>query len=89
MANLFLTLVIFLLFAPSVLTTSFNTATTTLLPQPTVTTVQHDFPAFCFDCGPGVDRLDAGTAANAACDYWFRTIMYPPDALDAGGLGYV
>ena len=92
MAILLLHFVLVLLFAPLALTTSFITATTTLQPQPTITTVQHDFPAFCFDCGSGVDRLDAGTAANAACDYWYNFILYPPgspDGYDSGGLGYV
>jgi hypothetical protein len=89
MAALFLNLVLLLLFILSAVSVSFSTLTTTLLPQPAITTVQHDSPAFCFDCGPGVDRLDAGTAATAACDYWFNAIMYPPDAWDSGGLGYV
>jgi hypothetical protein len=89
MASLFFTLLLVSLFFPSVLSTSFVTTTSSPQPDPTIVTYQNDFPAHCVDCGPGVDRLDAGTAANAACNYWFNTIMYPPRGANSGGLGFV
>ncbi|KAK3701071.1 hypothetical protein LTR37_015633 [Vermiconidia calcicola] len=42
---------------------------------------------WCFHCGDGVDRLDAGIAASAACNYWYNTVMYP-DWTGSGGLAF-
>ena len=61
--------------------------TSAVLPHTTITTFQYEFPANCFNCGPGVKRLDAAIAANAACGYWYKTTMFP-NSWNAGGLGF-
>ena len=42
----------------------------------------------CADCGHKVDRADAGAASNAACRYWWQTMIYQ-DGFGTDGVGYM
>jgi hypothetical protein len=46
-----------------------------------------ELDVWCFNCGSGVTRMDAGVAAQAACDYWWDTTMYP-NSPNGGGLAF-
>jgi hypothetical protein len=55
-----------------------------------LTTPSDKYPnnVFCYNCGDGVDRLDAGIAAEAICNYWYGRKMYVDDPHSQGGFAY-